>query len=116
MDDCRKLDLTKLQLTLEMNIVPTNGSFTQVRFTSTSGNSLPTGATTSGFGWFGTSVAYAASSSEYKLMFWAVSTNITGIYVLYWNTDGTLLSVSFRHPQKHPARCGLARMMREDTA
>jgi hypothetical protein len=31
----------------------------------------------------GTQVAYAASESDYELLFWATSTNETGIYGLY---------------------------------
>ena len=82
--------------TYEMYIVPTSGSFTQVGFTSTSSNSsLPSGAVTTGFGWFGTSVAYVANASDYELMFWAASTNVTGIYALYWDAFGTPTNGSF---------------------
>ena len=62
--------------------MPTNGSYTQVGFVSTNGTA-PTGAVTTGFAFFGTQVAYAASDSDYELMFWATSTNETGIYGLY---------------------------------
>jgi hypothetical protein len=65
-----------------MYIVPTNASYTQVGFISTNGTA-PTGAVTTGFAWFGTQVAYAASASDYELMFWATETNATGIYGLY---------------------------------
>jgi hypothetical protein len=68
--------------TLELYIVPTNTSYTQVGFVSTTATA-PTGAVTTGFAWFGTQVAYAASESDYELMFWATSTNETGIYGLY---------------------------------
>jgi len=65
-------------------IVPTSGEFTQVGFAS-SNDSLPTGAVTTGFSFYGTAVAYAASESDYELMFWANATNTSGIYALYWN-------------------------------
>ncbi|KAH8782454.1 hypothetical protein BGZ57DRAFT_239107 [Hyaloscypha finlandica] len=70
--------------TKSMYIVPTTGSFTQVGFSS-SNDTLPTDAVTTGFTFFGTSVAYAASDSDYEMMFWATATNTTGIYALYWN-------------------------------
>lgn len=68
--------------TLELYIVPANTSYTQVGFVSTTGTA-PAGAVTTGFAWFGAQVAYAASESDYELMFWATSTNETGIYGLY---------------------------------
>ena len=68
--------------TLELYIVPANTSYTQVGFVSSTGTA-PTGAVTTGFAWFGTQVAFAASESDYELMFWATSTNETGIYGLY---------------------------------
>ena len=71
--------------TLELYIVPTNGSYAQVGFVSTSGK-VPTGGVTTGFSWFGTQVAYAASASDYELMFWATPTNTTDIYGLYVRT------------------------------
>jgi hypothetical protein len=70
--------------TESLYIVPTTGSFTQVGFAS-SNDSMPTGAVTTGFAFFGTSVAYTASDSDYELMFWASATNTSGIWALYWN-------------------------------
>ncbi|TVY29639.1 hypothetical protein LHYA1_G001017 [Lachnellula hyalina] len=75
--------------TLDLYIVPTNGTFTQVGFAANS--SVPTGGVTTGFGWYGKSVAYAASDSDYQLRFWATNTTTTGIYALYWN-DNTATS------------------------
>ena len=77
-----------LNATYSMYIVPTSGSFTQVGFTS-SNSTLPTGAVTTGFSFFGTNVAYAASSSDYELQFWANATTTDGIYALYWNAVST---------------------------
>ncbi|TVY21456.1 hypothetical protein LARI1_G000618 [Lachnellula arida] len=71
--------------TLDLYIVPTSGSFTQVGFSTNT--SLPTGAVTTGFGWYGKSVAYATNSSEYELSFWASNTTTTGVYGLYWNAN-----------------------------
>lgn len=80
--------------TLELYIVPTTSSYTQVGFVSTTGTA-PTGAVTTGFAFFGTQVAYAASESNYELLFWATSTNETGIYGLYWNAAGSPTNGSF---------------------
>ncbi|TVY46607.1 hypothetical protein LOCC1_G001842 [Lachnellula occidentalis] len=71
--------------TLDLYIVPTNGSFTQVGFATNT--SVPTGGVTTGFGWYGKSVAYAASESDYQLRFWAANTTTTGVYALYWNDN-----------------------------
>ncbi|KAE9378162.1 hypothetical protein N431DRAFT_399624 [Stipitochalara longipes BDJ] len=70
--------------TESMYIIPTTGSFTQVGFSSST-DTLPTDAVTTGFTFFGTNVAYAASDSNYELMFWASATNTSGVYALYWN-------------------------------
>ncbi|KAF4629955.1 hypothetical protein G7Y89_g8183 [Cudoniella acicularis] len=76
--------------TLYMYILPSSGAFSQVGFATNS--SLPDGAVDTGFAWFGTSVAYAASESDYELMFWGLNTTTDGVYGLYWNggaiTDG----------------------------
>ncbi|CZR69398.1 uncharacterized protein PAC_19298 [Phialocephala subalpina] len=77
-----------LNATYSMYIVPTSGSFTQVGFAS-SNSTLPTGAVTTGFSFFGTNVAYAASSVDYELQFWANATTTDGIYALYWNAAST---------------------------
>ncbi|CZR67929.1 uncharacterized protein PAC_17828 [Phialocephala subalpina] len=42
---------------------------------------VPSGAATTGFRFYGSAVAY---SSELEQAFWAVDTNTTGIYALYW--------------------------------
>ena len=72
-----------------MYIVP--GSYAQVGFVS-SAASVPTGGTTTGFSWYGTVVAYAASASNWELKFNAESTNTTGVWQLMWNDAGTDLS------------------------
>lgn len=69
-------------------IVPSSGSFEQAGFVANTTNA-PTGAATTGFAWFGTSVAYAASDSDYELSFSAVDTGIENLWKLYWNSDGT---------------------------
>lgn len=69
-----------------MYIVPTTGSITQVGFASSS-DTLPTDAVTTGFAFFGTTVAYAASDSDYQISFWASTTNTTGVWGLYWNAQ-----------------------------
>jgi hypothetical protein len=72
-----------------MYIVPTDDSFTQVGFASSNSSSLPTGAVTTGFAFFGTSVAYAESDSNYELMFWGNTTTTDGVYALYWNAGSS---------------------------
>jgi len=87
--------------TLDLYIVTTADSFTQVGFASS--DTLPTDANTTGFTWFGSSVAFAASDSNFELQFWANATTEEGIYGLYWNTattaaaaaDGTVMDGSF---------------------
>ncbi|RDW79787.1 hypothetical protein BP6252_04425 [Coleophoma cylindrospora] len=69
-------------------IVPTSGAFEQAGFVTNS-SSAPTGAVTTGFAWFGTSVAYAASETDYQLMFTAVETGTDNLWKLYWNVNGT---------------------------
>jgi hypothetical protein len=73
--------------TLSMYIVTTTEDFQQVGFTSTS-DALPTGATTIGFTFMGTSAVYVASESDYQMRFWASTTNVTDLYALYWNGGG----------------------------
>jgi hypothetical protein len=78
-----------------MYIVPTTNSFQQVGFVdlngdSNSSSSAPDGATTTGFKWYGTTVAYTTEDSQYEMQFWAVTTNITGLYTLHWNSNGSL--------------------------
>ncbi|CZR59852.1 uncharacterized protein PAC_09746 [Phialocephala subalpina] len=75
--------------TLDLYIVPTDDSFTQAGFASSNSSSLPTGAVTTGFSFFGTSVAYAASESDYEMMFWANATTTEGVYALYWNAGSS---------------------------
>jgi hypothetical protein len=76
-----------------MYITTTSGSFTQVGFLSSNDTSA-TGEVTSGFTWFGNSVAYASNNSDYQMQFWATSTNTTGIWRLMWNAAGQLESSS----------------------
>jgi len=108
--------------TKSMYIVPTTGDFTQVGFSS-SNDTLPTYAVTTGFTFFGTNVAYvfslgtnipwitflkvtadpdiiryAANGSNYELLFWAAATNTSGLYALYWNaaaSNGNMVNGSF---------------------
>lgn len=75
-------------------IVPSSGSFAQVGFSS-SNDSLPTGAVTTGFTWFGNSVAFVGNNSNFELQFWANATTEAGIYALYWNSGGTVISGAF---------------------
>jgi hypothetical protein len=70
-----------------MYVITTSGSFSQVGFLSSNGTA-PTGAVTSGFNFFGTNVAYAASNTDYQMQFWATSTNTTGLWQLMWNANG----------------------------
>jgi hypothetical protein len=72
---------TTFNETMDTYLIPTTG-YNQVGFVSTS-DTAPTGAVTTGFGWYGKSVAYAASDLDYELQFWATETNETGIYGLY---------------------------------
>lgn len=89
-------------------IVPTSGSFTQVGFYDSSssstyhafpyptlqltllspGSTLPTGAVTTGFTLFGTSLAYQATDGSFELQFWGQATNTTGVWELIWNAGG----------------------------
>jgi hypothetical protein len=77
--------------TIYMYLIPNSGGFTQIGFASNS--SLPDEAVTTGWAWFGTSVAYATSESDYELMCWALETDTTGVYGLYWNA-GTITNGS----------------------
>jgi hypothetical protein len=54
----------------------------------------PTGATTSGFTWYGTILAYYDSDDNLEMKFWATPTNTTGVWALKWNSDGTSDGVS----------------------
>lgn len=77
-------------LTLRSSVVPTTGSIAPVGFVSVNDtSSLPTGAVTTGFNWYGTQVVYAASDSDWELMFWAIPTNATGFWKLVWNAAAT---------------------------
>lgn len=76
--------------TLELYIVPTTGSFAQAGFVSASDNSsAPDGAVTTGFTWYGSTVAYAASDSDYQSMFWANVTEDPSVWELIWNAAST---------------------------
>ena len=70
-------------------IVPTDGSFSQVGFYSSSGNSsLPTGGTTTGFILFGNYLSYIASDGTMEQQFWAQATDTEGTWKLMWNAGG----------------------------
>ncbi|KAH8588999.1 hypothetical protein B0O99DRAFT_342394 [Bisporella sp. PMI_857] len=69
-------------------IVPTDGSFEQAGFAANA-SAVPAGGKTTGFSWFGTSVAFAGSESDFEMAFWAVNTNTTGIWSLYWSKNNT---------------------------
>ncbi|KAH6722250.1 hypothetical protein BKA61DRAFT_729623 [Leptodontidium sp. MPI-SDFR-AT-0119] len=70
--------------TLSMYIIPTNGSFSQVGYSTDA--TLPEGAVNVGFTLFGKSVAYAASDSDLELTFWAANSTTDGVYALYWDS------------------------------
>jgi hypothetical protein len=76
---------------LELYIIPTNGSFAQVGFvSSTNASSLPTGAVTTGFSWFGKNAAYDDPSGALNLFYWAEPvTETDGLWRLMWNQAGT---------------------------
>jgi hypothetical protein len=72
----------------ELYIVTTDAAYEQVGFVSSNdSSSAPDGAVTTGFTFFGTSVAYVDASSAYQLMFWAEETNTTDFYKLMWNAN-----------------------------
>lgn len=73
--------------TLSMYIVTTSEDFQQVGFASNT-DTLPAGATKTGFTFIGTSAAYAASELDYQMRFWASTTNVTDLYTLNWNGGG----------------------------
>ncbi|KAH8602218.1 hypothetical protein B0O99DRAFT_680358 [Bisporella sp. PMI_857] len=77
---------TSFNETLDLYIIPTAATFNQVGFATS--DDLPTDAVSSGFSWFGTQVAYAASESDYQMQFAAVPTNDTGVFALYWDGAG----------------------------
>ena len=76
---------------MELYIIPTNGSFAQVGFvSSTNASSLPTGAVTTGFSWFGKNAAYDDPSGALNLFYWAEPvTETDGLWRLMWNQAGT---------------------------
>ncbi|KAK2625166.1 hypothetical protein QTJ16_005535 [Diplocarpon rosae] len=73
--------------TLTLYIIPTSGTFAQIGFAAN--DSLPEGAVNTGFGFYGSAVAYAASESDYQLSFWAKATSTRGVFGLYWKATGT---------------------------
>lgn len=68
-------------------IVTTSGAFEQVGFVAPNGT-LPTGAVTTGFTWYGMAAAYETSAGDMEMRFWATTTNETDVWSLMWNTDG----------------------------
>lgn len=74
-----------------MYILPTTGSFSQVGFSTTA--DLPSGAVDTGFAFMGTNVAYAASESNYEMMFWGTNTTSTGIFALNWNAAAAVADI-----------------------
>ncbi|RFU23840.1 hypothetical protein B7463_g12497, partial [Scytalidium lignicola] len=76
--------------TPSLYIVPTNGSFVQAGFysSSNSSSSLPTGGVTTGFMLFGNSLAYLASNGMMEQQFWAQATDTNGTWKLMWNAGG----------------------------
>lgn len=69
--------------TLSLYIIPTEGSFAQVGYTTAA--SLPTGAVNVGFTLFGKTIAYSASESDLEMTFWAANSTTDGVYGLYWD-------------------------------
>jgi hypothetical protein len=72
-------------------IVPTTDAFEQVGFAANSSD-IPDGAVTTGFGWMGTQVAYAESESNYLMQFWAIPSDDSGNFALYWNSNGSAIA------------------------
>jgi hypothetical protein len=84
-------------------IVPTDGAFEQVGFTGNA-SAVPAGGTTTGFSWFGTSVAFAGSESDFEMAFWAVNTDTAGLWSLYWGKNNANVDNSvFYCVEKHPS-------------
>lgn len=77
-----------------MYIVPTLGSFYQVGFvaTNSTNSTIPDGAVTTGFNWYGKSAAYV-NYSDFQLQFWAVGTNTTGLWQMVWNAQASIIPV-----------------------
>ena len=70
-------------------IVPTNNTFTQVGFyTSSNSSSLPTGGVTTGFELFGTALSYITSDGTLEQQFWAEATDASDTWKLMWNAGG----------------------------
>lgn len=75
---------------MQLYITPTSGSFTQVGFVTSTNTSLPTGAVTTGFSWFGKNAAYDDPSGAVNLFYWAEPVSDTdGLWRLMWNQAGT---------------------------
>lgn len=68
-------------------IITTSGAFDQVGFEATNGT-LPTGAVTTGFTWYGKAAAYQTTAGDLEMQFWALTTNESDVWSLMWNTDG----------------------------
>lgn len=70
-------------------IVPTNNTFTQVGFyTSSNSSSLPTGGVTTGFELFGNALSYITSDGTLEQQFWAEATDASDTWKLMWNAGG----------------------------
>ncbi|CAG8971486.1 hypothetical protein HYALB_00002070 [Hymenoscyphus albidus] len=68
-------------------INPSEGSFQQVGFAPNS--NVPIGGVTSGFRFFGKSVAYESTSTDIQLQFYGKATEADGVFALYWNANIT---------------------------
>ncbi|EKD14448.1 uncharacterized protein L3040_005720 [Drepanopeziza brunnea f. sp. 'multigermtubi'] len=80
---------------LSMYIIPSNGSFAPVGFSTAA--DLPTGAVNSGFTFYGRTVSYVTPSSlDYQMNFWANATTTPYVYALYWKSkSATVPSTAF---------------------
>lgn len=80
--------------TLALFVDTFSNAFSQVGFVNSNGT-LPINVTTTGFTWFGTSVAFATSGSDLEMVFWANATSDPNIWGLFWNTGGNPPQDSF---------------------
>lgn len=69
-------------------LVNTTGAYDPVGFSpvgNATNSSMPTGAQTSGFGWYGHTLAWVNSDGDYETLFYASNSTTSGTYNLLWN-------------------------------
>lgn len=72
-------------------IDPTAGAFEPVGFADSTTHTLPDKAVATGFGFFGSSIAYSDSATgTVTAQFWAKMIEKDHLWVVMWNTDGKL--------------------------